>query len=95
MTVRFPQWVEDHKKDHERASARLQYLVSLAAVEATGRQSVRALCEQIQMDHSSVSLAIRRGYFTEKMATAVANAVSSKTIRPEYLVAPLKIKAAA
>lgn len=95
MTVRFPQWVEANKKDDERASARLQYLISLAAVEATGRQSVRALCEQIQMDHSSMSLAIRRGYFTEKMANAVANAVTSKSIRAEYLIAPLKIKAAA
>lgn len=95
MTVRFPQWVDAHKKEDQRASARLRYLISVAAVEATGRQSVRGLCERIEMDHSSVSSAIRRGYFTEQMAKAIEAAVGRKVIRFEYLIAPLKIKAAA
>lgn len=95
MTVRFPQWVDAHEKDEQRASARLRYLISKAAVEATGRQSVRGLCVTISMDHSSISSAIRRGYFTEQMAKAVEAAVGRKVIRHEYLTAPLKIMAAA
>lgn len=95
MSVRFPQWVDAHKKDEQRASARLRYLINRAAVEATGRQSVRGLCEKIAMDHSSISFAIRRGYFTEQMAQAIEAAVGRAVVKAEYLIAPLKIKASA
>lgn len=95
MTVRFPKWVDAHKDEEQRASARLRYLINRAAIEATGRQSVRGLCEQIEMDHSSLSFAIRRGYFTESMAQAIEAAVGRAIVKSEYLIAPLKIKASA
>jgi len=95
MAVRFPAWVDTHKKDEHRATARLRYLISRAAIEATGKQSVRALAAKIEMDHSSLSFAIRRGYLTVPMAIAIEQAVGRAVVRAEYLTDPLKIKVAA
>lgn len=93
MALRFPPWVENQGTDEARAVARLRYLVARAAVEATGSQSVRALAKKIEMDHSSISTAIRRGYFSEDMAKAIEAAIGrSSVIKIEYLTDPLKIK---
>ena len=92
MAVRFPHWVDDVSTDQERASARLRYLVNRAAIEATGKQSVRALAEKIEMDHSSISNAIRRGYMSEGMAQAIEQSVGRAVLKANYLINPLKIK---
>ena len=95
MSVRFPPWVDAQPNDDERASARLRYLVNRAALEATGKQSVRALAEKIEMDHSSISNAIRRGYMSEGMAMAIEQSVGRAVLKANYLINPLKIKATA
>jgi hypothetical protein len=93
MALRFPPWVDNQGSDEKRATARLRYLVARAAIEATGSQSVRALAKKIEMDHSSISTAIRRGYFSEDMAAAIEAAVGrSSIIKIEHLTEPLKIK---
>ena len=95
MSVRFPPWVDTQPNDDERASARLRYLVNRAALEAPGKQSVRALAEKIEMDHSSISNAIRRGYMSEGMAQAIVQSVGLSMLKADYLINPLKIKAQA
>lgn len=93
MALRFPPWVDNQGSDEKRATARLRYLVARAAIEATGSQSVRALAKKIEMDHSSISTAIRRGYFSDDMAAAIEAAVGrSSIIKIEHLTEPLKIK---
>lgn len=94
MSIMFPQWVNDLKKsDTDRARLRLRYILAVAAVEATGKQSVRALARHSKVDHSTISISIRRGYFTEDTALLLTEVIKHPFITVANLTKPLEIKA--
>lgn len=65
--MKFPEWVLKASKKNQ-ASARLRYLVYRIALEASPKPTVRALCENIDIDHSTVTTYITRGAFSPNLA---------------------------
>jgi hypothetical protein len=94
MSIKFPPWVDSGRTaESDKASARLRYILAVAAVDATGKQSVRALARHANVDHSTVSISIRRGYFTEETAALLEACVKHPFMTVENLTKPLEIKA--
>jgi hypothetical protein len=92
--MRFPLWVDGKRMSKAaRASARLKYMLSMLAAHVDGRQSMRALGDRVGLNHSTLSLYIRRGSFSESAARKIEEKIGRETIPFEYLVAPLDIAA--
>ncbi len=88
--MKFPEWVLKAPK-RLQASARLRYLVYRLAIEITPKASVRALCEQTAIDHSTVTLYIKRGQFSPSLAHAWQKQFGRTLVRAEWLIEPLDI----
>lgn len=87
-----PSWVEKGKtRNAQRASARLDYLLGLLAALHTERKSIRGLAEKVGMDHSTISLYIRQGAFTEAAAFRIVNALKDPKLTISMLMHPLTI----
>lgn len=89
--MKFPHWVDQPRSKDARASNRLKFIITTLAVHATGRQSMRALAEVVGLDHSTLSLNIRRGSFPEKSAALIEEKFGRKLVKREYLMSPLAI----
>lgn len=88
--MQFPQWVAKLPAD-KRASGRLGYLIRRLALETCPNPSVRALCMSTDVsDHSTVSLYIARGAFTEELADIFQEKFK---IPASWLTDPLSIPA--
>jgi hypothetical protein len=88
--MRFPAWVEGARTPKaQRATNRLKYILSDLALQHTGRNSMRALAEHVGYDHSTFSMYIRRGAFTEQAAQVLAALAPS--LKVTYLTDPLSI----
>lgn len=88
--MQIPSWVDAKKRRKaDKASARLKYILTLTAAKHTGRQSIRALAERCEMSHSTISLYIRRGSFSEKAAKRIEEIVGQKEITAAFLMNPL------
>jgi hypothetical protein len=96
VKMTFPKWVETHKDDNARASARLRYIVSRLAVEFSEDMSVRAISDAIGYDHSTLWCGVRRGRFSADMAFAIQGVLEKRKctlrITAEHLMSPLSIE---
>jgi hypothetical protein len=91
QAMQIPQWVERGKRRKaERASARLKYTMTFLAAKHTGRQSIRALAEMVGMDHSTISIYIRRGSFSERAAKRIEEALGTEEVTARFLMEPLE-----
>lgn len=87
-----PTWVDKNKsRGRDKASARLDYLVGLLAALHTERKSIRGLAEKIGMDHSTISLYIRKGAFTMPAATRIVETLKDPKLAVTMLTEPLTI----
>lgn len=93
--MHFPAWVEAGRKTKaQRATARLKFIVTHLALHYTGRNSMRALAEKVNYDHSTLSLYIRRGSFSEQAAEEIVTKLGcAKDVKASDLVDPLSISA--
>ncbi len=67
-----PNWVDAKTcKKSQINTARLRYIMNVIAAKHTGGSSLRALAERIKMDHSTLSLYVRRGRFSEPAAKKI------------------------
>lgn len=88
--MKFPLRVLRTAKKHQ-ASARLRYLIYRLALEQCPRPSVRALCEEAGIDHSTVTTYITRGSFSSKLALEFQERFGRELAAAEWLTSPLKI----
>lgn len=87
-----PTWVDKGKtRNAQRASARLDYLMGLLAALHTERKSIRGLAEKVGMDHSTISLYIRNGAFTEAAANRIVTALKDPKLTAAMLMNPMGI----
>jgi transcriptional regulator with XRE-family HTH domain len=87
--MQIPSWVDAKKRRKaDKASARLKYILTLTAAKHTGRQSIRALAERCGMNHSTISLYIRKGAFSEKAAKRIEEVIGREEIAAEFLMNP-------
>ena len=91
--MQFPPWANGPKLSKKRrASLRLRFIVSNLALNVSGRQSHRALAEHVGLNHSTISLYVSRGAFSEKAAKTIEQRVGQTTCRAEWLTDPLNIE---
>lgn len=92
----FPEWVEGPRMtDHQRATARLKFIINYLAAKHTKRASVRGLAELVELNHCTLSTYIRRGAFSRDAALKIEAKLGRRHIRHEDLTNPLDIKAKA
>lgn len=89
--MRFPYWVDACADDAQRARNRLQYIIARAAIEVTGKNSVRALARNAGIDHSVISYSIRRGLFSAEAAVKLEDFAGRQILPNEWLRNPLSI----
>lgn len=91
--MNFPTWVDGppRKTSQQRASARLQYILSNVALQLTQRQSMRALAEKCAIDHSLLSKYIKQGYFSQSAANRIEFMLGKKHVTAAHLTNPLEI----
>lgn len=90
MTI--PHWVDKGKRSKsEKATARLKYLMSTLAARHTSRSSMRGLADMIDMSHSTLSLYIRRGAFTDSAAKHIVESLKDGELTAEMLMDPMSI----
>ncbi len=91
--MKFPAWADGpHLTNSQRASGRLKYIISLAALEMTGSASVRSLARAIDTTHETIGQYIRQGSFSYNMARRVYDVMPVKLVDAQGLVEPLSIK---
>lgn len=89
--MKFPRWVDSCSDDVQRARNRLQYIIARAAIEVTGKHSVRALARGAGIDHSVISYSIRRGLFSAESAVKLEDYAGRNLLPNEWLRNPLDI----
>lgn len=79
----------------EKAVARLRYVMAILAARHTERNSLRNLAEMLGVDHSTISIYVRRGEFSQKAAERIvqklAEKTGDKTLTASMLTDPLSI----
>lgn len=75
----------------DKASAVLKYIILTLAVQHTSRASVRSLAKLLEMDHSTVSIYIRRGAFPEATAERIVSKLKHPQLKAEHLAKPLSM----
>ena len=91
--MQFPPWADGPKLSKKRrATLRLKYMISRLALIASVRQSHRALGERCGLDHSTISMYVRRGAFSPNAAAVIEQAMGRNNIRAEWLTDPLNIE---
>ena len=89
--MKFPVWVDKSPNDTQRARNRLQYIIARAAIEVTGKNSVRALAQRAGIDHSVISYSVRRGQFSADAAVKLEDFAGRHLLPNEWLRHPLNI----
>lgn len=90
--MQIPHWVEKGlSSKQKKASARLKWIVGNIAARHTGRASMRALAEKVELDHSTLSGYIRRGAFSQPAAERIVAALKDDSVTVLMLTQPLSI----
>lgn len=90
--MHIPKWVEKGLRTKaDKAVARLKYVTASLAARHTERNSVRGLAEMVGLDHSTISIYIRRGKFSQKAADLIVQKLGDKTLTATMLTDPLSI----
>jgi IS30 family transposase len=75
-----------------KSTARLRYIVAQLAATYTARNSVRALAELVGIDHSTISIYIKRGAFSDSATAKIMAALPDlNNISKEHLTNPMSI----
>ena len=91
--MQFPSWADAPKLSKKRrATQRLRFIISNLALRVSGRQSHRALADHVGLNHSTISVYVRRGAFSEKAAKVIEDRVGKELCPSEWLTDPLSIK---
>ena len=90
--MQFPPWVDQPRTKKARAKNRLKYIIGILAMQATGKASVRAFAEHIGLNHSTISIYIGRGKFSEQCASHIQTQMPG-LVQAADLINPLEINA--
>lgn len=92
----FPTWVQKKNRTKgAQASARLRYMLCRLANEFSERATIRSVCELSgAANHSTVSLYISKGSFSEACAARFEEFFGAEHITAAALVAPLEVEPA-
>jgi len=91
--MKFPKWVEPPRTNKAtRASNRLRYLLKRIAIERNAEGSLKKMCHEIGIDHSSLACAVRRGYCSERQALLIQDLIGADHTPWRYLRYPLDIE---
>ena len=88
--MHFPTWVTSVRSPKKQATARLRYIINLAALQATGSGSVATFARHCEMDRGLIYKYIKAGSFTESSARKIEGATNG-TVKWEQLARPLEI----
>ena len=86
----FPPHVE-RKRGLDLARARLRYMIYSASLHKLGKASMQQLAREAGCNHSTISIAITKGRFTQELADRVCSVIGGEHVRSEWLVDPLNI----
>ena len=90
----FPLWVQKARSKKAQATARLKYILYRLAIEQAGTPTIRGLCEGIDFaNHATVSLYVKKGAFSHRMAEAFEEHFGSDAVTAAQLTDPLSIPA--
>lgn len=90
--MNIPAWVDKGKRSKsERCVARLKYVIGMLAARHTSRGSARALAEMVGLNHSTVSIYVRRGKFSDQAARTIVTSLNDSTLTVGMLTDPLSI----
>jgi hypothetical protein len=67
-------------------------MLALAALKKCGQSSLRSVAREVGCDHSSLSLAISKGGFSEQMAEQIEQAFGRDVLPREALINPLNVR---
>lgn len=81
------------RRQEERATALLKYLIRKLALQHTERGSMRALSEKVSLDHSTVAIYVRQGRFSQSAAERIVNSLGDPELKVSYLTEPLSLLA--
>lgn len=90
--MNIPTWVDNKNRGRQaRASARLRYVMNVLAAKHSDRQTMRSLAEKVALDHSTLSLYIRRGAFSKSAAERIVKMLKTDEVTVHMLMRPLEI----
>lgn len=92
--MEFPGWVNrsaggGRARRETVASNRLRYLIKRIAIEHNDKGSVEQIARLLGMHHSTFSIYIRRGHFSEAAALKLERTFGRDIVRAEWLRDPL------
>ena len=97
--MNFPNWVcrsaaGGRASQATIASNRLKYILKKIAIEHNQRGSTEQLARAIGMHHSTFSIYIRRGHFSNSAAAAIEKMFGREIVKADWLCEPLNIESA-
>lgn len=94
-SMQFPKWADSTElSKQQRASGRLKFITSTLATELSPRASMRALAEQVGLEHSTITKSIKQGFFSEKSAITMTYHLKTQSpwLTVEMLTSPMSIR---
>lgn len=91
FSSKFPPYVDRPKNRNHKAQNRLKYMLSWAGLHKLGSTSIRRVSAAAKVDHSSVFCAIKRGAFSDQMATRFEETFGRDLLPKEFLIAPMSV----
>lgn len=90
--MQFPSWVLKTRGAKQQASARLRYMLYSLALEVSPRPSLHGLAEKTRIaEHSTLSLALKKGALSQKIAESFEDHFGSAVVTAEQLTNPMSI----
>lgn len=90
--MQFPAWMDDAQLTPEqRRVKRLNYMVLRLALELSGNGTVRAFARLVDIDHSTLGYALRRGRCSEELAQRIEEKLGKDLAPAIWFVDPLVV----
>lgn len=88
----FPARIDSKKNNSlKRAQLRLRHMLATATLNKYGSASMRRMCRNNGFDHATVSIYIKRGQFSLKMALKIEALFGRDVLPHEALIDPLSV----
>lgn len=78
----------------DKSSAILKFVILNLAAQHTDRASVRSLAKRVGLEHSTISIYIRRGQFSPAAAERIVRELAVTDVKPDHLINPLALLSA-
>ena len=88
--MHFPTWVTSVRSPKKQATARLRYMVNMAAIQTTGSGSVATFARHCELDRGLFYKYIKAGAFSESSARKIEGKTNGY-LKWEALVNPMEV----